>query len=262
MATLRFQVQGELGSITLSGFLGQIQDHLQILKEYDLAISHENRASLEWLITDVSTGSLIVETKSRSTLPDKDFGSDVTTAYFAGWERIENEGSSPPYLTERGMGAARRIAQRIGREGMKGVVISGPDHRVTISERASENIRVLLPEQDESLGSAECTLETISVHRGRRFVVYHSRTKKAIRCDIPSKSDLLDQATAALGNRVVVGGRLHTNARGEPVRISVEELRTLREESRLPSISSLGGRYPDITGDLTTENYIRSLREG
>jgi hypothetical protein len=261
MATLRFQVQGELGSITLSGFLGQIQDHLHMLKEYDLAISHENRASLEWMITDVSTGSIIVETESRSTLPDRDFGFEVTTAYFTGWERIENDGSSPPYLTERGIRAARRIAQRIGQGGMNGVVISGPDRRVTISERASENINVLLPEQDESLGSAEGTLETISIHRGRRFVIYHSRTKKAIQCDIPSQSDLLDQARDALGNRVVVGGRLHTNARGEPVRISVEKLRTLREGSKLPSIASLGGRYPDITGDLTTEDYIRSLRE-
>ena len=136
MATLRFQVQGELGSITLSGFLGHIQDHLHMLKEYDLAISHENRASLEWLITDVSTGGLIVETQSRSTLPNKDFGSDVTNAYFTGWERIENDGSSPPYLTESGMKAARRIAQRIGGGGMNGVVISDPDHHVTISERA------------------------------------------------------------------------------------------------------------------------------
>ena len=261
MATLRFQVQGELGSITLSGFLGQIQDHLHMLKEYDLAISHESRASLEWLITDVSKGSLIVEIISRSNLADKDFGSDVTKAYFTGWERIENDGASPPYLTERGIKAARRIAQRIGRGGMSGIVVSGPDRRVTISERASENIKVLLPEQDESLGSAEGTLEMISIHRGRRFVIYHSRTKKAIHCDIPSESDLLDQARDALGNRVVVGGRLHTNARGEPVRISVEELRTLSEESRLPSIASLGGRYPDITGDLTTEEYIRSIRE-
>lgn len=261
MAKLRFQVQGQLGSITLSGFLGQIQDHLHMLKEYDLAISHGRRASLEWLITDVSTGSLIVETESRSTLPDKDFGTDVTAAYFTGWERIENDGSSPPYLTGRGMRAARRIAQRIGQEGMDGVVISSSHHRVAISERASKNIKVLLPEKDESLGSAEGTLETISIHRGRRFVIYHSRTKKAIHCDIPSESNLLDQAMDALGNRVVVGGRLHMNARGEPVRILVEELRTLREQSKLPSIASLGGRYPDITGDLTTEEYIRDLRE-
>ena len=261
MATLRFQVQGALGSITLSGFLGQVQDHLQMLKEYDLAISHESQASLEWLITDVSTGSLIMETESRSTLANRDFGFEVTKAYFTGWERIENAGSSPPYLTERGMSAARRIAQRIGREGMSGVVVSSPDRRVTISERSSENMSALLPEQDESLGSAEGTLETISIHRGQRFVVYHSRTKKAIRCDIPAGSVLLDQATAALGSRVVVGGRLHTNARGEPVRIAVEELHALREESKLPSISSLAGKYPDITGDLTTEQYIRNLRE-
>jgi len=157
--------------------------------------------------------------------------------------------------------ATLRFAQRIGREGVNGVVISSPDRRVTISERSSENMRALLPEQDESLGSTEGTLETISIHRGQRFVVYHSRTKKAIRCDIPIESGLLDQAKAALGSRVVVGGRLHTNARGEPVRIAVEELRTLKEKSRLPSISSLGGKYPDITGDLTTEQHIRNLRE-
>jgi hypothetical protein len=43
VATLRFQVHGELGSITLNGFLAQIQDHLRMLQEYDAAISHEKR---------------------------------------------------------------------------------------------------------------------------------------------------------------------------------------------------------------------------
>jgi hypothetical protein len=43
VATLRFQVHGELGSITLNGFLAQIQDHLRMLQEYDVAISHEKR---------------------------------------------------------------------------------------------------------------------------------------------------------------------------------------------------------------------------
>jgi hypothetical protein len=149
-----------------------------MLKEYDLAISHEDRSSLQWLITDISKGSLTVVTESRSILPNKDFGRDVTKAYFTGWERIENDGSSPPYLTESGIKAARRIAQRIGKEGMEGVVVSAPDFHVTISERASENIKELLSEQNRSLGSAEGTLETVSIHRGRRFVIYHSITKR------------------------------------------------------------------------------------
>ena len=68
----------------MNGFLAQIQDHLRMLQEYDVAISHEKRATLEWLITDVSTGSLIVDTESRSTLLDKDYGLDVTAASLAG----------------------------------------------------------------------------------------------------------------------------------------------------------------------------------
>ena len=92
-------------------------------------------------------------------------------------------------------------------------------------------------------------------------MIYHSRTKKAIRCDIPQDSDLMEQANEALGSRVLVAGLVHTNARGEPLRVSAETLRILSETPALPSISSLGGKYPDLTGDLTTEEYVRSLRE-
>ena len=261
MATLRFQVHGELGSITLNGFLAQIQDHLRMLQEYDAAISHEKRVTLEWLITNISTGSLILDTESRSTLPDKDYGLDVIEACFTGWERIEHEGCSPPYLSEEGMKAARRIAARIGKEGVTGIAVSSPDRRVTITSRAYENIHHLIPEKEESLGSAEGTLETVSIHRGSRFMIYHSRTKQAIRCDIPQDSDLLDQAKEALGSRVLVAGLVHMNARGEPIRISAKNLRVLSETPALPSIASLGGKYPDLTGDLTTEEYIGSLRD-
>ena len=64
----------------MNGFLAQIQDHLRMLQEYDAAISHEKRVTLEWLITNISTGSLILDTESRSTLPDKDYGLDVIEA--------------------------------------------------------------------------------------------------------------------------------------------------------------------------------------
>lgn len=261
MATLRFQVHGELGNITLSGFLSQVQDHLEMLREYDCAISHESGATLEWLITNVSAGSLILDTESRSKMPEKDFGQGVISAYFTGWSHIEREGTSPPYLSEAGMNAARRIVQRIGKEGMTGVEISSTDRRITLTERAFDNMDWLASETDKSPGSVEGTLETVSIHRGSRFTIYHSRTKKAIRCDIPQGSDLLDHAKEALGSRVLIGGILHTNATGEPTRIAAETLRILRERHELPSIASLSGKYPDFTGDLTTNDFIRNIRD-
>ncbi len=263
MARLRFQVQGELGNITLAGFMGQINDHLRMLREYDLAISREKKASLEWLITNVSTGSLIIETESRSRLEEKNFGPEVAKVYVAGWDRIEHKGLSPAYLTEPGMKAARRIVRRIGKDGIEGIVVSGPEQSVTISPKASAHMDQLIPVKYRSLGSAEGTLETISIHRGSRFTIYHSRTKKAIRCDIPAvEEQLLNYAKEALGRRVHASGRLERNARGEPIRIKAERLRILREREELPTIAELGGKYPDFTGGLTTEEYIRSLRDG
>ena len=119
----------------------------------------------------------------------------------------------------------------------------------------------LVSETDRSPGSVEGTLETVSIHRGSRFTIYHSRTKKAIRCDIPQGSELLDHAKEALGSRVLIAGILHTNAIGEPTRIAAETLRILRERHELPSIASLGGKYPDLTGDLTTNDFIRNIRD-
>ena len=263
MARLRFQVQGELGKITLAGFMDQINDHLRLLQDYDLAISRGQNASLEWLITNVSTGSLVVETEPRSLLVDKDFGPEVAKVYVDGWAKIEHEGTSPPYLTEQGMDAARRIVRRIGREGIKSIVVAGPERSVTISPKASAHMDQLVPVKYRSLGSAEGTLETISVHGSPRFTIYHSRTKKAVRCDIPATdSTLLDRAKEALGRRVIARGRLERNARGEPIRIKAKELRIFRKEKDLPTIAELGGKYPDFTGGLRSEEYVRRMRDG
>ena len=231
MATLRFQVQGKLGKITLAGFMDQINAHLRLLQEYDLAISRGQSASVEWLITDISKGSLVVETEPRSLLADKNFGPEVAKVYVDGWARIEHEGVSPPYLTEQGMDTVRRIVRGIGKDGIEGIVVAGPERSVTISPEASAHMDQLVPVKYRSLGSAEGTLETISVHGSPRFTIYHSRTKKAIRCDIPATdSTLLDRAKESLGRRVIARGRLERNARGEPIRIKAKELYIFRKK--------------------------------
>ena len=260
---LCIQVQGELGNITLAGLQGQINDHIRMLQDYDLAISRGKKASVEWLITNVSTGSLTVETESRSLLEEENFGPQVAKAYIEGWTSIERGGIRPLYLTEEGMKAARSIAKRIGEEGIEGIVVSGPDQSVTISPKSSVNLDQLMRERYWSLGSAEGTLETISIHGSSRFTIYHSRTKKAIRCDIPAtKAKLLDRAKEALGRRVQAIGTLERNALGEPLRIKAERLCILRAREELPTVAALGGKYPDFTGGLTTEEYIKSLRDG
>ena len=62
--------------------------------------------------------------------------------------------------------------------------------------------------------------------------------------------------------RVIATGLIAYNARHEPIRVELRgELRLLRRESELPSISELLGSDPELTGALSTEDFVRSLRE-
>lgn len=63
----------------------------------------------------------------------------------------------------------------------------------------------------------------------------------------------------ALGCRVNVFGTLHTDARGESLRVEVKQVRWLRAEDELPSTASLTGIDPEFTGALSTEEHIRSM---
>jgi hypothetical protein len=56
-----------------------------------------------------------------------------------------------------------------------------------------------------ALGAVEGTIETVSIHGGKRFVLYHSRTKKAVTCTFED-DEWLRQAADMLGRRVSVMG--------------------------------------------------------
>jgi hypothetical protein len=97
-----------------------LEDWLGILRDLDSGISGQPRGSLDWTVTDLSKGSLIVEVESRTKLADKNFGPQVAEAVVIGLERVEQQGTSPPYLSERGMEKARHLVRLIGRDGTSG----------------------------------------------------------------------------------------------------------------------------------------------
>lgn len=267
MATLRFEVKGHLGAITLRAFMEAIAANVRMLKDYERGISNQLGApanSLTWVITDVARGSVVIDVRSESTVDGVDIGLDVARAHVEGWQQIERLATTPPYLTEDAMRQARKVAKLIGREGVAGFAVTALNGRVyeraEVSGQAAVNLDQLLPVKQHSLGSVEGAIETVSIHGGRRFVVYLRRTKKAVSCNFGADDALLRLAAEHLGDRVIVRGKVYRNARGEPMRVDVEHLRVLRPDSELPSTESLTGSRPDLTGELSTEEYLREIR--
>jgi hypothetical protein len=110
-----------------------------------------------------------------------------------------------------------------------------------------------------SLGSVEGRLEMISADSRMRFILYQSTTNVAVTC-LFSSEKLMEEGRIALGERVIAGGAVFSNAGGEPVRIEVESLRRFQPEQQLPTAAELFGADPDFTGEMSTDEYIRQIR--
>jgi hypothetical protein len=258
MAHLRFEIKGKPGSITLRAFQTAVESWMGILNDLDAGISGQKGGSLDWVVTDLSMGSLALEIESRSRMPGKDYGPRVVRANIEGMEVIENEEKMPPYLTESGMKKAQRMVNLIGRQGTTGFLIANTKEKAELSIQSKNNVKSILKPRYQSIGSVEGRLETISLHRSNRLVIYESLTNKAVSCIF--KEDKLPEVKALLGHRVNVFGTIYRNKKGDALSVEVKELRKLREVEEIPSFEKLLGIDPDFTGELTTADYLRSVR--
>jgi hypothetical protein len=269
MAKLRFEIKGEPDSISLETYSKATDKVIGILRELDRAISR-SKGTLNWFISRLhNNGTLLLEVLSRQRQVKHreaqvtDYSGEVATSFVAGLENIECHGTSPPYLTDTGMRKVQEMVLLIHKNGAKGFVASAPDVRrsVEVSERASKAISELLPVKTTAFGSVEGRLEAISIHRGKKFVVYHAISNKAVNCHF-EQEPMMELVLRSLGSRVLVSGEIFSNAKGEPVKVAVSNFSLIEDTGPLPTVAELTGSDPDFTGGLSTEEYIRSIRRG
>lgn len=259
MSTLRLHIEGQPGVLGVSAFLAAVGESVYMLRDLDAGVSGSPRGTLDWSVAALRTGSAVIELESRSREEERNVGPEVARLFVNGLDQLEQRGTTPPYLSETGMTHARRLLRLIGRNGMSGLQVSDLAETVTISAKAAANIEPLLTARRRALGSIEGKIETASIHGRPRFIVYLSRTRKAVTCRM-STSAVLESAAGVMGRRVLASGTIHYNARSEPLRVDVDHVRVLRTENELPTIDELAGSDPEFTDGLSTAEYIRELR--
>lgn len=270
MAVLRIDIQGNPKAIPYRSFLSIANNSLGILDDLDVAFSRRRWGAVQWFMNDLSSnGKLRLEIYSqrielkRKKLPD--VAERVTQSFVTGFRALEQEGRSPAYLTEFGMHRAESLTGVIGHDGTQAVIASdvSTQQEVEITKQSAANIKRLLPEAHKSYGSIEGKLEAINIHRGEYFIVYEAISGKGVTCRFP-KLGLTPKAKDHLGERVQVSGLLSRNEKGEPVRITIdkpERFKIFGSDLQILSLKNLGGSDPNFTGDMSTEDFIRSIRE-
>ena len=235
----------------------------KMISQVDRDLAGTNSALREWIVSDTQIGSFTLELDPPPLPAELGVGTDTATTLVKGIDYLEREQRVPLELRE---GALRRLqavagSLRSGDDEYEVLITSkATDDTARISHPMAKQINQLLQKERISVGSIEGKLELISVHEGsRKFNVYHDVTGRAVQCDLPR--DLERQVVEALGNRVIVSGAIHRNLNGTPVRVRVEGLRVLPVRSEEPTIDELMGSIPDLTGDLSTEEFVRMIRD-
>lgn len=114
--------------------------------------------------------------------------------------------------------------------------------------------------ETKALGEVEGRLESMNIRGDRSvFHIYPAVGPDKVECFFPA--DKLEDARNALTHRIRVRGELTYPAQsGFPRSVKVGSIERLPDDDALPSLMSLRGIAPDLTGGLSSEEFVRGLR--
>ncbi|MCX7384161.1 MAG: hypothetical protein NT133_22695, partial [Alphaproteobacteria bacterium] len=153
----------------------------------------------------------------------------------------------------------RNMARPVGRS-IKAAALFFSGQRLELTREIFDRVDRALAVADECEGAMQGMLEQINIHGGANlFHIFPEIGPSKIACSFPSR--LYDDAVSSVGRMVEVQGTLKFRARASfPHQISVSCIETFPPEDALPSWDDIRGRAPDCTDGMSSEEYVRSLR--
>jgi hypothetical protein len=265
MTALRLHVEGEHNDVGLDAFIDVLKKAQLVLRELDSAISGTPKGKLTWKIVDLGINSADAVIEAAPPKDDERLPLLVGRSFVGGIQTIEQGDAMPAYFSETAVKRIGQISRKVGRGGVTGFEaelrngqndpLAAPQ-RAELTTRAIGSIAHLLAPKYSAYGSVMGTLGQINVQRKLTFNVYDGLTKRAVKCNFDDEQ--FETVREALRHRVIVSGTVERNESGEPLRVGEPELTVLPEES-IPT-SAIHGLVPDMTGGLSSAEYIQQIR--
>lgn len=136
---------------------------------------------------------------------------------------------------------------------------------VEVTDKVVTEVDRMMGQDLVSLGSITGKLEYLNVHRGSRFRIYPPLGPAWIVCEFPR--EMLPTILAAIEKSTSgfaeVYGEIHYRGRDlEPYLIKVNHVETLDYDASSPTLFDIKGIAPEATNGLTSDEFVRRLRDG
>lgn len=248
------------GQVRLAAFLSELQALSATLNHLDREANSGKKASY-FRIAEMSYSSPARVTIDPHPLPGNPPTGLVVIESLSRISSALANGGDLLNIDAELLGDIRNLALPVGSK-VKSVTLLFNDSRIDFTPQIVSRVDAALAVDEECEGSIQGNLEQINLHLGANtFQIYPEVGPKKVACHFPSH--LYDEAVSAVGRKVEVFGTLRYRARTTfPHQIEVTSIDAYPPEADLPDWDDLRGRAPGATGGLSSEVFVRELRDG
>jgi hypothetical protein len=260
---LRLAVNGRLGDMDYSAVLEALQASWQLLDRTAHRVLGDRAAELRWHLTSVREGSIetLVRTTRTERVTDEELR-EVLQTY------VRDVAAPSERLPEEDMPVLRDALRRLQETDSGSLVVQiatgvgmRPSEEIIVEPRRVLPTLIKNPAQRQQvIGSITGRLDSINVHGRHQASLWDELDQRRVTVTF-AEADY-EAVKAALRQRVELFGVIQEDADGRAVRLRMQTLEIQPSDDQLPTLGSLIGSMPDLTGGMTPEEYLeRSRRE-
>jgi hypothetical protein len=262
--TIKIRIIGsdaDEGDVRLSDFIEQLNAVRDALRETQHALYGRDAPEVEFRIVDLSHASpSTIYMRPIGTRAQRIRAARIGGALVVGLAAVAAGKKPPPHTDLATLEAYREIARPLHRH-IQRIELETEKKRVASIDRSfQETVDELIGPDVRMPGSVTGFLERVNLHNAHKFDIFPAVGPRRVRCSFDEA--LLEKVRSGLKRHVTVCGSLRYKTWDKfPYAIDARKIDVHEADSELPSIYDLHGIAPDATGELSSEHFVRMIRE-
>lgn len=250
----------EGGLIRADAFVDSLNSITKNIKKTDKLISRSGTSSFYLKLVELSYQSpAIVVMEAIPSDPNIDLREKTIEKFCSVYQAVQDETVADKEIDYSLIEALNETMQIIGKH-LNSIRIVTNGYDLNLNKIFKAKVDLILVPEEKSIGYIRGMLEYINIHQNKNlFRVYPDIGPTKVSCHFPQ--ELMGKAIDSIGKFVEVKGEIKYKAISKyPHEIIVEEIEAFPDEKELPSLYELRGIAPDLTGKLSSEQFIRKVR--
>jgi hypothetical protein len=230
--------------VSVSAFLEAAEALLTVVREVTESALGPSAKAVDWYISDLraSSAHLVArsEMRGKARLDDRAY-KEALRHVRGGLTDLRTQAAIPPHFSDAALEAAGKLAAH-SHNGVGRIEVGIDNERVEVTQHVQANVTEVTKGKFRSMGSIEGTIEALSIHGQKRFVLYDRQWGRAVKCSFDfDEHEIFDRLW---NKRVLVRGIIWSRADGRPISIQVskpEDIYTFPPDDELPTASQVRG---------------------